>query len=84
MSKISFKTSVGRASGRSILLITTIGPDVACERLAEHELGLRHRPFERVDQDEGTVGHLEGALDLAAEIGVAGRVDEVDLGRRRS
>ena len=54
-------------------------PDVAGKRLAQHELGLRHRPFEGVDQDQGPVGHLEGPLDLAAEIGVAGRVDQVDL-----
>ena len=56
------------------------GPDMACKGFAEHELGLRHRPFERVDQDQGAVGHLERALDLAAEIGVAGRIDQVDLG----
>ena len=58
--------------------------DVAVERLAEHELGLGHRPLEGVDQHEGAVGHLERPLDLAAEVGVAGRVDQVDLGRGRS
>ena len=54
-------------------------PDVAGERLAKHELGLRHRPFEGVDQDQRPIGHLERSLDLAAEIGVAGRIDDVDL-----
>ena len=56
-------------------------PDVAGKRLAQHELGLRHRALEGVDQDECTVGHLQGPLDLASEVGVAGRVDDVDLGR---
>ena len=57
-------------------------PDVARERLAQHELRLRHRPLEGVDQHQRTVGHLKRPLDLAAEIGVAGRVDDVDLGGR--
>ena len=55
-------------------------PDVAGERLAEHKLGLRHRPFEGIDQHECPVGHLERPLHLAAEIRVARRVDQVDLG----
>ena len=54
-------------------------PDVAREGLAQHELRLRHRSFERVHEHQGAVGHLEGPLDLAAEIGVSGRVDQVDL-----
>ena len=48
------------------------------QRLADHELGLRHRPFGRVDQHDRAVDHRQDALDLAAEIGVAGRVDDVD------
>ena len=50
------------------------------QRLAEHELGLRHRAFGGIDQHDGAVHHVEDALDLAAEIGVAGRVDDVDAG----
>ncbi len=78
-SKLSLSTSCGRASGRSILLMTTIGCRLALERLGQHEPRLRHRPFGRVDQHQRAVGHPQHALDLAAEIGVAGRVDEVDL-----
>src|ERR1700679_2324049 len=48
------------------------------QRLADHELGLRHRPFGSVDQHDRAVDHREDALDLAAEIGVAGGVDDVD------
>ncbi len=48
------------------------------QRLHGHELGLRHRPFGGIDQHQDAVDHAEDALDLAAEIGVAGRVDDVD------
>ena len=44
-------------------------PDL--ERLRHHELGLRQRPFGGIDQHDGAVHHVEDALDLAAEIGVA-------------
>ena len=54
--------------------------DAALQRLLEDELGLRHRAFGRVDQHDRAVDHVEDALDLAAEIGVAGRVDDVDPG----
>ena len=51
----------------------------ALQGLGEHEAGLRHGAFGRVDQHQGPVGHPQHALDLAAEVGVAGRVDDVDL-----
>ena len=50
------------------------------ERLDDDEFGLRQRPFGGVDQDQRAVDHVEDALDLAAEIGVAGGVDDVDAG----
>jgi hypothetical protein len=34
----------------------------------------------RVDQEERAVGHEKSALDLPPEVGVAGGVDDVDLG----
>ena len=48
------------------------------QRLAEHELGLRHRAFDGIDEDHDAIDHREDALDLAAEIGVAGGIDDVD------
>ena len=45
---------------------------------AGDELGLRHRAFGRVDQQDHAIDHGENALDLGSEIGVAGRVDDVD------
>ena len=47
--------------------------------LAGHEAGLGHRAFDRVDQQQHAVDHRQHALDLAAEVGVARGVDDVDL-----
>ena len=49
------------------------------ERAFEHEPRLRHRTFESVDYEQSAVDHFEHALDLAAEVGVPGRVDDVYL-----
>jgi hypothetical protein len=37
------------------------------------------RPLARVDEQQHAVDHGQPALDLAAEVGVAGRVDDVEL-----
>ena len=78
-SKVSLSTSCGRASGRSILLMTTIGLQPALQGLGEHEAGLRQRALGGVDQHQGPVGHPQHPLHFAAEIGVARGVDDVDL-----
>ena len=48
------------------------------QRLGGNELGLRHRPFRRVDQQQHAIDHTENAFHFAAEIGVARRIDDVD------
>ena len=53
------------------------------ERLAQHEAGLRQRALARVDEQDDAVDHRQAALDLAAEVGVAGGVDDVDRDRDR-
>ena len=50
------------------------------QRLGHHELGLRQRSLGGIDQHQGTVDHVENALDLAAEVGVTRRIDDVDAG----
>ena len=50
------------------------------ERLGDHEFGLRQRALGGVDQHQRAVHHVQDALDLTAEIGVAGGVDDVDAG----
>ena len=56
------------------------GAEPDLERLRDHEFRLRHRPLSRVHQDDDAVDHGQDALDLAAEVGVAGGVDDVDAG----
>ena len=48
------------------------------ERLAQHEPGLGQRPLAGVHEQHDAVDHGQPALDLAAEVGVAGGVDDVD------
>ena len=43
------------------------------------EAGLRHRSIDRIDQQQHGVDHAQDALDLAAEIGMARGVDDVDM-----
>ena len=49
------------------------------ERLPEDEPRLRQRALRGVDEQQHAVDHRQPALDLAAEVGVPGRVDDVDL-----
>ncbi len=55
------------------------GLEAEGERLARDESRLRHRALDRVHQQHHAVDHREHALDLAAEIRVAGRVHDVDV-----
>ena len=50
------------------------------QRLGGDEFGLRHRAFSGIDQQDHAIDHRQDTLDLAAEIGVAGGVDDVDAG----
>ena len=59
--------------------MTTIAGRSSGERLLQHVAGLRQRALGGVDQQQHAVDHRQGPLDLATEVGVAGRVDEVDL-----
>ena len=60
------------------MLMTTMGFRPELQRLGQHEFGLRHDRFGRIDQQHHAIHHRQDALDLAAEIGVARRVDDVD------
>ena len=53
-------------------------PQALGECFARDEARLRHRAFDRVDQQQHAIDHGQHALDLAAEIGVPGRIDDVD------
>ena len=47
--------------------------------MTQDEARLGHGALEGVDQQERTVRHAQHALDLAAKVGMAGGVDDVDL-----
>ncbi len=49
------------------------------QRLAQHEPRLRQRSLGGVHQQQHAVDHRQPALDLAAEVGVSGGVDDVQL-----
>ena len=49
------------------------------ERLPEHDPGLWHGTFERIDQQQAALRHPQHPLDLSTKVGVTRRVDDVDL-----
>ena len=52
--------------------------EAVLEGLLEDEARLRHRALEGVDQQQDGVRHRQGSLHLTTEVGVSGRVDDVD------
>ena len=52
--------------------------ETALQSLPQDKARLRHRPLDGVDEQQHAIDHVEDALDLAAEVGMTGRVDEVD------
>src|SRR5208282_6874498 len=55
---------------------------VRFESFAEYVTRLRQRAFAGVNQQHDAVDHLERALHLAAKIGVAGRIHNIDFDAR--
>ena len=56
------------------------GLQIRFERFHQNVTRLRQRAFARIDQQHDAVDDLERAFHFAAEIAVAGRIDDVDLG----
>src|SRR6266446_1012903 len=54
------------------------GLETILQRLAQNESGLRLRTVVGVYHEQYAIDHLHDAFDLAAEIGVAGRVYDID------
>jgi len=53
-------------------------PQAVLESLLRHEARLGHGAVHGIHQQQNAIHHREDPLDLAAEISVAGRVDDVD------
>ena len=47
--------------------------------LGQNKAGLGHRAFEGVNDEQDAVGHLQDAFDFAAEVSVAGGVNDIDF-----
>src|SRR5262249_37770792 len=56
------------------------GRQLGFQRLHQNVTGLRQGSFAGVNQKHDAVNDLQRALHLSAEIGVARRIDDVDLG----
>ena len=52
---------------------------VLLQSLLQHETGLGHATLGSIHQQQNAVDHLQHALDLAAEVGMARSIDDVDL-----
>ena len=72
--------AVGIGVGAVDLVDAQDGAQAHLQRLGQHELGLGHDALFGIDQDDAAVHHAQDALDLAAEVGVTGGVDDVDAG----
>ena len=74
-----FVGHLGRSGVRPIDLVDDHNRlEADFERLGDDELGLRQGALGRIHQHQRAVHHVENALDLAAEIGVTGGIDDVD------
>jgi hypothetical protein len=78
-SKVWLRACSGSASFAVDLVDDHHGAVAHLEGLFEHEAGLRHGPLSRVHQQQHPVDHVHHPLDLAAEIGVPGCIDDIDL-----
>ena len=69
--------------GASVVTIDLVddhdGRQVARQGFLQHVAGLRERALGGIDEQHHTVNHGESSLDLTTEVGVARRVDQVDL-----
>ncbi len=71
---------IGAGAGAVDLVDDDDGFQAQRQRLLGDEAGLRHRAFDGIHQQQHAVDHRQHALHLTAEIGVAGGVDDVDVG----
>jgi hypothetical protein len=55
------------------------GTQTQCQRFLGDETCLRHRAFDRIHQQQYAIDPTQHALYFAAEVGMAGRVHDVDM-----
>ncbi len=49
------------------------------QSLLEHEARLRHGAFGCIHKQQNAIHHIHDTLDLSSEIGVTGRIHDIDL-----
>jgi hypothetical protein len=69
---------VGPRRGAVDLVDDDDGLQPLLQRLAQHKARLRHGAFHRIHQEQHAIDHVHDALHLAAEVGMARRIDDVD------
>jgi len=70
----------GAGIGAVDLIEDDDGGQLGPQGLLKHIARLRERAFAGVNEKEDAVHHAQGALDFAAEVAVAGGVDDIDFG----
>ena len=75
----SLLCQLGVAVGFINLVDDHDGFQTQLDGLLQHEACLRHGTFEGIHHQQHAVGHVEHTLHLAAEVAVAGGVDDVNL-----
>ena len=71
--------SLGTGAGTVDLVDDDHDGKAGRDSVGEHETRLGHGALEGVNEQQGAVGHMQNALDLATEVSVARSVDHVDL-----
>ena len=71
--------SLGTGAGTVDLVDDDHDGKAGRDSVGEHETRLGHRALEGVNEQQGSVSHMQNALDLATEVSVARSVDHVDL-----
>ena len=78
-SNTSSSTRLGLALSRSVLLMTTIGLAPASSALRKTNRVWAWGPSGGVHHEQHAVDHVHDTLDLAAEVGMAGGIDDIDV-----
>ncbi len=77
---VDFVEHFFRARIRAVDLVQhNNGRQLRCESLLKNVARLRQRAFAGIHQHDNSIDHAQCALDFAAKIAVAGRVNDVDL-----
>lgn len=58
---------------------TSYAPETPCKCFTQYESRLSHRTVRSVHDERDSIHHVKDTFDFPTEIGVSGRVDDVDV-----